>query len=471
MSLRPLGRRGFTAGAIAATALGSVAASARAAPVTAARAADFIRSIGVQVHLNYNALWGAPQSPYARPETVEAALSWLNPQGLGVTLLRDTLFYAVGARYFDQVRQLGKLGYRWDIYIGYDADNPVHGPQFDLIERLLRDGAMAFVEGCLEVDNAGWGLQARSIAYQGADGGRHAGWRAVIAAQRDLHERFHGRIPVALWSLADPANGRANGPAATTAGAMGTSVAALADYGNVHFYQHHGRSPGDPDGGELAGIIRAETDYAPDLPFVITETGFVDIFDDRTGYYGTREVNAAYTLRLLLGAFQAGSIATVIYQLFDEAMDHADDMAFENHWGLFTARGEPKPAATALRHLAMVLGDAGPDATGFAPSDLAYRLHGLPPGGRSLLLQKSDGRFALVVWSEDSLLRGRQSLPPPLCRLELELEMAFPAVRIFDPLASPLPRRQDRDRDRIDLTLGAAPLVIELSPPLRSRRP
>ena len=64
-------------------------------------------------------------------------------------------------------------------------------------------------------------------------------------------------------------------------------------------------------------------------------------------------------LEVLLAGFQAHSALTVLYELFDEAMGYTGGAAFEDHWGLFAADGTPKPAATALHTLMLLLGDKG----------------------------------------------------------------------------------------------------------------
>ena len=449
------------AGLAVATLLGAAAPEPlRLQPV---RAADFVATIGVQVHLNYNAAWGAPQSPYADPARVERALAYLNPDGAGVRVLRETGFYARGTGYLDEMYRLGRLGYRWDIYIGYDSGHPDWSDQLAIMTGLQAAGYLAVAEGPLEVDNPGWGLVANAIRYRTQDGAIHTGWAAAVAGQRDLYARFRGKVPVALWSLAAPGNGGAGGLAEAAAGRLGTSVAALCDWGNVHFYQHDGKAPGNPEGGELKRTIGEETGLVPGKPFAITETGFNTLNDPQTHYFGTPEVNAQYVLAVLLQAFEAGSALTVLYELFDENTGHRGADAFENHWGLFAADGTPKPAATALHNLMLLAGDGGAQARRFTPGRVPATVSGLPPGGGALALQKSDGSVVVVLWSGANLLSDGTPVEPPTADVRLEVSAPARALRLYDPARSAQPVEVSRDARGATLALSDRVLVVMLA--------
>ena len=265
----------WSARAVACVAMGLLATGAGAAePLRTVSAADFVATIGVQVHLNDNAAWGAPQSPYADPVKVERALAYLNPGGAGIRVLRDTAFYARGAGYLPDHASPGRAWLPMGYLYRLRRRPPDWSDQFDVIDELVAAHQVALVEGPLEVDNPGWGLAAKGLRYRTRAGRMETGWAAAIAGQRDLYARFRGRVKVALFSLAEPGDGAADGPAARAAAGLGTRLPALCDWGNVHFYQHDGRAPGSPEGGELRQTIAQETGVVPGAPFAITETGF-----------------------------------------------------------------------------------------------------------------------------------------------------------------------------------------------------
>ena len=90
------------------------------ASTTARRAGEFINSLSVQIHMNYNAAWGRPQSPYNSNTMVANALTYLNPRGVdtGISTVRDTAFYSNAIAGLNYV---GALGYKLDLYMSYDA--------------------------------------------------------------------------------------------------------------------------------------------------------------------------------------------------------------------------------------------------------------------------------------------------------------------------------------------------------------
>lgn len=462
-------------GIVLAAAIGLICGGGPAKPAAAAppavRAADFVDTFGIQVHLNYNAKWGAPQSPYANLAKVEKALDYLNPGGAGLRILRDTPFYARGGGYLASMQRLGRLGYRWNLYIGYDPANTNLADQFAIISQMIDAGYVALVEGPLEVDSPSWGMEATNVRYRGPDGRFHTGWAAAIAMQKDLYDRFRGRAPVALWSIADPGNGAAHGPAAAAAQAMGTSVAALADWGNVHFYQHHGASPGNPRLGELRRTIAEETGTTPGKPFAITETGLNDFNDPEQQYFGTPEVNARYTLNLMLDAFRAGSVMTILYELFDQGMGYQGDMAYQDHWGLFVPDGTPKPAATAVRNLMSIVGDTAPASRSFKPTSIGVTVKGLPGGGDSLVLQKADGTTLVVIWSNANLFTNGRPVTAPESLVTVDFGGRVSQVRLYDPVNGAAPVQTAQDVGALTVSLSDRPMVIALSGAAPGSRP
>lgn len=401
-------------------------------PATTARSsAAFIATLGVQTHLNYDSAWGTPNSPYANLTAVEAALSYLNPNGAntGINTIRDAAFYG---NELLKLQTLGSLGYKLDLFMAYDSSHTSYTAEYATIGSLISSGYVRLVEGALEVDNGAWGL-VNGDQYVAQNGGTFTGWSAAIAMQRDIYSLFHNKVPVALFSIAIPVDGAANGPAAQAAAQFGTNVASLADYGNVHFYQHNGDAPASPSGGELVGTVSQETGEMVGRPFVITETGFNDSGLSGVSYKGTPDVNAKYTLDLVLDSFKVGSTLTVLYELFDDNVGYTGGNAFEDHWGLFNADGTPKEAAVALHNMLGVLSDTRSNSTSFTPGSLSMQISGLPSSGNTLLLQKADGVYELILWNDANIYHNgvASSVPPS----NVSVGLPSPAtIKIYDPM-------------------------------------
>ncbi|WP_428540638.1 hypothetical protein [Rhodopila sp.] len=389
-------------------------------------AGDFTSSLSIQVHMNYNAASGHPNSPYGSNTMVADALAYLNPGGIGTGIgtVRDTAFYSNAIPGLDYI---AGLGYRLDLYMSYDAQHSDYSAQYAALSRFVSSGFVRVIEGGLEVD--GFRL-VRDDTYTGLNGTRYTGWQAAVAMQMDLWSRFHSTVPVALFSLATPSNGHANSPAVAAAKKLGTSLTEIANYGNVHFYQANGDAPASPSGGQLAGVIASETGYTPGLPFMITETGFNDIH--AAGYAGTPLVDAKYTMNLLLSAFMAGCALTNYYELFDENQGYSGSEDFQDHWGLFNDNGTPKQSAVALHNFLSVISDR--KAASFKPGSLKYQISGLSPlNGHSLLFQKSDGSFVLALWAEANIY----SNAVPRTATTQTVTVALPGIYeidVYDPM-------------------------------------
>ena len=302
-----------------------------------------------------------------------------------------------------------------------------HSAQYAALSKLVSSGYVRVIEGSLEVD--GFHLVNGTTTYVGLNGKSYTGWQAAVAVQIDVWNQFHSKVPVALFSLAVPSNGHANSLAVTAASQLGTSLTSIANYGNVHFYQANGQSPAAPSGGQLAGVISSETGYTAGLPFMITETGFNDMH--AAGYAGTPVVNAKYTMNLFLSAFLAGCALTNYYELFDENAGYSGSEAFQDHWGLFNANGTPKMSAVALHNFLGVLGDKN---TTFTPSALNYQISGLSTSnGHSLLLQKSDGSYVLVLWAEANIYTNAVLSTAPTQNVTATLPGTY-TIDVFDPM-------------------------------------
>jgi hypothetical protein len=234
------------------------------------------------------------------------------------------------------------------------------------------------------------------------------------------------------------------------------------DYANVHNYFYHPNAPGlednktwmaaDPtsackvDGlyGEY-GITwgRHYVGYSESelltLPRVTTETGTT------IGGPISEETHALNILSLYLDQFKRGWSYTALYLLRDRS-----DEGGNQQFGLFRPDYTPRTAAVYLHNLTSILSDSRPIRK---LGSLNYSIPNEPETVHDLLLQKSDGTFALIVWSE--LLKGTNDVV-------VNLEARYSTIRIFDPTVGTSVAETLHDIRSIPLSLSNHPVVVVL---------
>ncbi len=176
-------------------------------------------------------------------------------------------------------------------------------------------------------------------------------------------------------------------------------------------------------------------------------------------------MQARYDLDLLMDATQMGVRATYFYELLDKR-DDPQQIYLENHYGLFHADGTPKPAATALHNLSSILADGGATATGFQTGGLDYSVSGLPAPGDSLVLQKSNGAYDLVIWTEPKIWNavGKFQISAPAAQAVTSLGAAASQVTVFNPLLGTAPVAAASDASSVTISVTDHPVVIEIGP-------
>ena len=409
----------------------------------AIRASDLTKTFGVEIHFRNG-------GPY-NLANVQQALAYLNPNGIGTgvaTVRDDTVSSA------SDLASLGAAGYKLDIYASYNpSGSNTAGSYVNDLSPLIQAGYVSVLEGGLEVDNGGWGLAVHGGSYTALNGQTYTGYQATAAMSKDLLTTFGGHVPIAAPSMANPSDGAAGAVLAQGANAMG-GAAATATLGNVHYYPHNG----NPPNVEMAGTIGAETGWTSGMPFIMSETGFNDCQTCGGSYAGDPLSNAAYTVNLLLDAFKAGSKLTDLYELFDQPNPAAAQAGgMESHWGLFNSDGTPKPSAMALRGLMSIIGDCGASSATF-PScgTVNYSLSGLPGSGQSLLVQKSNGTYDLIVWNDQNVMAGDTTVN----NVSVHLGGNY-AYNVYDPLVGTT-AQQSGAGSSLTVQVSDHPVVIEL---------
>lgn len=418
-----------------------------ALPIDARRATDFLDSIGANSAISLRG--------ESLDKTVECA------KYLGLRWFRGG--YEGGPKMSDLIELHRKTGARFSWGLGSG------GADLDRListgKELEKAGGLMAFEGPNEPNN--WGIEY--VGQKG--GGRDAtSWKAVAVLQRDLYARVKGdptlkKYPV--WSVSEGGAEVDNVGLQFLTVPKGTDMpegTRYADAANVHNYVYHPNSSGiednktwnaaDPtsackvDGlyGEYGRTwLKHYPGYSEKelltLPRVTTETGCT--IEGPV----TEEIHGLNLLSLYLDQFKRGWSHTAVYLLRDR-VDEGGNQKF----GFYAPDYSPRKAALYLHNLTTILADKGRLAK---PGRLAYAIPNMPTTVHDLLLQKSDGTFALVVWSER--VKGTNEVA-------VRFDAPQTKVSLYDPTVGTFPTTVTGHVDAIRLSLTDHPIVIEIPP-------
>jgi hypothetical protein len=332
----------------------------------------------------------------------------------------------------------------------------------DMAKQLHAAGALLAVEGPNEPNNF-------PVAYEGQTSSFTTTFVPVAHFQRDLYAAI--KADVSLSGIPVFHSSEAGGSEPDNVGLQfltipnGLSIAMpagtkYADYANMHNYACGHKSilvdnvawnASDPTlNGDWDGLYveyghtwkRGFAGYSNNellrLPRVTTETGWP------TGGTGAinQEQQGRLFMNLYLSAFKRGIAYTFIYMLRDDPV--------QGYWGLFDTSYKPKRSGTYVHNLTTILADAGSRM----PGKLNYSIDTKPTTVHDLLMQKSDGTFALVVWNE------RPSGGSDAVMVKLGSSRA--SVRVYDPTIGTAPSQTLHDVSSAMLTLSDHPMLLEL---------
>lgn len=426
----PLGMRTIESFAAGICALACVSALHASDAVHAMPADEFLQTLAVDTHISYT------DGAYVNVHNVADDMAWL-----GIHHVRD---YPPGSSIpFSSYVYLAQRGVKFNFLMGADFEKHI-GQVAQLNTEV--PGSVAAIEGPNELNNF-------PVAYQGL-----AGAAAGLAVQRDLYARVHGMpelkaVPVYDATGFDPKSVETR--------------AASADYANQHVYPQNGEQPLWNANGDKWMLAAIHLGQRFQLPLVITEFGYFSL--PQAGWYmlGVDEdTQAKGVLNGYMDAASAGVRRLYVYELLDEKPDpaHKND---EMHYGLFRNDNSPKPVAYAIRNLTSFLNaNATRRASAAARNTLAYTLSDMPPSANSLLLQKKDGRFVLVLWNETLIwdrATGKPLTSPP-ARVGLDFGETAKRVEIYDPLAPAEPRKIHRDVRQLTVEVPDHVILLEITP-------
>lgn len=394
-------------------------------PAAATAALRFAEFLGVNVHMAY--YW----TTYNNVALVKSALEYL-----GIDHVRDKLLDWPNVQ--KNYQDLAAVGVSFDFVLPAVSGHPntTNLPEFiSMVRAFVQDhpGSVTAIEGPNEVNI--W-----PILYSGG---------TTLADQAALQRALHAAVRQnsALKSIPIYNLTLAYTDAAQFAQLGNLSQAA--DYANSHAYLNSAQTPRY----SLGVILPFAKQDAPGLPLVITETGYET--NSANSYSGLdRAGQAKLTLDELMDAFTSGVTRIYLYELLDEGGEK---------FGLFSADGTPKPAATAIHNLAEILRDRGLDPSN-SPGSLNYAVPDLPANGNQLLLEKSDGTFDLILWAESAIWNpaDKAEITAPVATSTVKFAQRHKTVLIFDPLRGTAPIASYHDVQSVRVTLSDHPIVVEI---------
>lgn len=415
------------------TAVGSAPPSRK----TAASTAVFLNSIGINTHVDQ----GYDPGSYIEPLRYT-----------GIRLVRD------GSRnILADVMIHQQTGVRFALLSGGDLRD-----FFSAAKRLVQADALLALEGPNEPNNA-------PIVYNGRKGGGPNGsWVPVAEYQKALYAGVRSdpvlrKYPV--FGISETGAETDNvglqflivPDGANTLFPKGTR---FADYVNAHNYvsgngnryeDNQAWNAADPTlQGRWDGLYgnsgvtwnkhyQGYTD--PQLlhvPRVTTETGW-----EATADAASQRTQGTVLTNTYLAQFKRGWAYTFVYELRDGEGSIGEQ-------GLY--RGNtPKLAAVYLHNLTTLLSDNKPISK---PGSLDYVIRDQPATVHDLLLQKSDGRFELVIWNE----RVHDSDV-----ITLQLGARHRTVKVYDIVSGTAPVRTYSNTASVELTLSDHAMIIEIA--------
>ena len=416
----------------------SVATPASNPPgVSPMRASAFQPTLGVNTHIDYT------DGGYANVGNVLADLQYL-----GITQVRDEISNgANGSAPLSSYIYLAQQGIKFTFCV--ETGGAVTSASLESVLSLIDQvneavpGSVTAVEGPNEINN-------EPITFNGV-----GGLQGAINLQEALYADVHSD-PNLVGVSVDYFTGYDAG--SNGIGPNPNTTAGLADYDTAHPYPNNGQAPAGwvspsqalPNEGPVYG------------PAVYTETGYST--NGGTSGAVNQDVQAKYTLDLLMDDAKNGISKTYLYQLMDAYQPGSPQG--DDGFGLFDPNNQPKEAATAISNLVSILADNGAAANTFTTTPLNYSVAGLPSTGNTMLMEKSNGAYDVVVWNEPQIWNESTGteITAPTVNVTVQLGNTYSDVQVFDPLVGSTPIETLSNVSSVQLGITDHPLIVEIEP-------
>ena len=408
---------------------------------------DFLGSIGVNSSID------------TRGEVLEKTLECM--QYIGARWIRSG-YGARGFSSFDYLIENGGIKFSISVGTGTSAiDTPLEGARY-----LKQKDALIAMEGCNEPNN--W-----TIYYDGEAGGGSGTWMPVAKLHRDFYAAIKADPilkDVDVWTLTEAGAETDNvGLQYLTippgAGCLLPAGTTFADVANVHNYFIHPNFPA-PQNNQTWGASDPSSACRVDglygnhgktwgkgydgytdqecmmLRKVTTETGCTI---DPDGGFVTEEIQGLMYMSCYLAQYARGWEYTSMYILRDRS-DETGNQTF----GFYTTDYTPRLAAHYLHNLTTILAD---DKSIEHPGIISFDIPDKPETVHTLLLQKYDGTFCLVVWGE-RYQGGKDDI-------KVIFENTYGKIEIFNPVEGTDAVKTVTNTNTVELTMTNHPYVLK----------
>jgi hypothetical protein len=413
----------------------SICTSAYAKTEQAKKSDSFVDSIGVNVHLFYTNTAYKNFSSIIKPKLQELGIRHIRDNGIS------------DPTYYSRLRELRQIGIKTTLVSGYPGVSPI---QFQKIVKDLGNVVEA-VEGPNEYDY-----------FQGVEQ-NNPNWHLNL--QKYVKE---------LYPLIK------NDPATKNVPVIGPSLlwwnnyktvgdlSSYLDFGNSHVY-YGGLHPlfqcswCSPPQSYLDIFLSKAKYISGNKPIIVTETGQQNAMNSNESYNlpVPEEVSGKYLPRQLLLQFNKNVRQTFLYELIDLLTD-PQKSSLNNNYGLLRNDGSHKPAFIAIRDIIKLLQD---QKTSFVPRSLNYELKGDVSNLQYTLLQKSNGKFYLILWNEVSSYdySAKKTIDRPNQVVNLVLSTPISQVVTYS-LNPSLKKISESYNKTVSLEVSDYPLIVELTP-------
>lgn len=386
--------------------------------------ADFVDSVGVNLHMSYS------DTAYGDADRVQRALT-----ELGVRHVRDGVVKD-NRPLWDSLKSMREEGIRSTLVIGDPDERFGSGTLEEQLAALKQELGkdVDAIESPNEYDSTGDDFAPKLRRYQ---------QQLSRALEQDPELKDRPLVGPSFINRGSYANfGKLNG----------------IDFGNMHPYPG-----GEPPEEGLQDNLNLANEVSGDLPVYATETGYHNaVRAEGEGVQPgvSEEAAAVYMPRLYLEYFKAGVARTFAYELLDEKADEGRRNA-EMNFGLLRSDFQKKPAFTAMQNLIRLLDDSGSRAGG----RLSYKLVN-DAGIHTLLLRKSNGHFFLAVWRADTSVwdvKDKRDVDVRNRTVEVQFDDSVQRVAAYRPSESAEPVYV-REASTVRADLGPDPWVFEVTP-------
>ncbi|MGY8639172.1 hypothetical protein RAD15_42615 [Bradyrhizobium sp. 14AA] len=400
---------------------------------TVTTASSFVSSLGI----NTNA--GAYTDAYTNSSLIINSLDYL-----GISHVRDS-YNAIGHANA-VIDALANAGVSFDFRVSYTLPESGSTGLAAYVAALAEfkaehPGALLSIEGINEAN-------LNDFSYNGL-----TSLEGAAAFQQALYTAVKGSAALSGVTVVNFSIGYQTDATNAQVGDM----SAYSDAANAHVYVQTGALAD----AQIEDDLRLAQNISTNDPVIVTETGYTTL-SSVTGIGANEDAQAKLVLSNLLLAYEDGSSATYIYELFDSPSS-ASRGDKEAHFGLFNVDGTPKEAAVAVHNLTTILshGDNGTAHTG---SDPSYTLSNAPSNTHTMLMNKSGSVSDLVVWADTRVWNSasQTEITTPVTSVTVKLGQVQSTIYVYDPLQGTDPIAVYYNTDTIQIGLSDHPLVIEI---------